>query len=324
MCICLEKTLVSYQYHLKSNHDLVTPYQEVRAGFVALALERNRKATPFVEQARALRIRVNQIERPQDLLQMRDIRPTLLAASGVSDKAAGHLQEQDKVDAIEGLIQNFLEPAGENFVEELVYRFLLTRGDTLGGSMRNVGGILAERKFARYIISALTLSNTSYKWLDKNSKTWLNQPDDDTDIELGLRGLSWNLEGRNRTFVYNVNVPIVRKNIDICLFDCRQNEIEKNIISNPNIYIALGELKGGIDPAGADEHWKTANSALARIRTAFDQHSLKPYTFFVGSAIEKSMAEEIWHQLNSGILTNAANLTQPDQVASLCAWFIQI
>ena len=23
----------------------------------------------------------------------------------------------------------------------------------------------------------------------------------------------------------------------------------------------LGELKGGIDPAGADEHWKTGNAA---------------------------------------------------------------
>ncbi len=26
--------------------------------------------------------------------------------------------------------------------------------------------------------------------------------------------------------------------------------------------LMLGELKGGIDPAGADEHWKTANTVL--------------------------------------------------------------
>jgi hypothetical protein len=320
----LEKTLVPYQEHLKSKADLVTLYEDIRAGFVALALERNRRATPFIEQARALKVRANLAERPLELLAMRDIRPALLAASGISDKAAGHLQEQDKVEAIEGLIQNFLDPAGENFVEELVYRFLLTRGDTLGGSMRNVGGVLAERKFTRSIIAALTLSSTRYKWLDKDSKAWLNQPDDDTNIELRLKGLSWCSNEKNRTFIYNLSVPVVRKNIDICLFNCKPNQIDKNLIKEPNAYIALGELKGGIDPAGADEHWKTANSALDRIRKAFGKHNINPCTFFVGAAIENSMAEEIWYQLNTGILTNAANLTQPDQVASLCVWFLNL
>lgn len=211
MRVCLEKTLVPYKEHLNSKADLVTSYEDIRAGFVALALERNRRATPFVEQARVLKIRASHAERPHNLLTMKDIRPALLAASGISDKAAGHLQEQDKVEAIEGLIQNFLDPAGENFVEELVYRFLLTRGDTLGGSMRNVGGILAERKFARSIIAALTLSNKPYKWQDKDSKVWIDQSSDDTDIELRLRGISWHSNGKNRTFIYNLNVPIVKK-----------------------------------------------------------------------------------------------------------------
>jgi hypothetical protein len=70
----------------------------------------------------------------------------LLTASGVSDKAVTHLQPQDKTEAIQGLIKNFLDSAGASFVEELIFRFLLTRGDTLGGSMRNTGGVLAQRK----------------------------------------------------------------------------------------------------------------------------------------------------------------------------------
>ena len=89
---------------------------------------------------------------------------------------------------------------------------------------------------------------------------------------------------------------------------------------NPSPYIALGELKGGIDPAGADEHWKTARTSLTRIRKAFSDKGLTPYTFFVGAAIENSMAEEIWHQLEDGTLNNAANLTDVNQVASLCGW----
>jgi hypothetical protein len=79
-------------------------------------------------------------------------------------------------------------------------------------------------------------------------------------------------------------------------------------------------LKGGIDPAGADEHWKTAGSALLRIKRAFQAEGLAPATFFVGAAIEKRMANEIWEQLADGTLSNAANLTVADQVSSLANW----
>ena len=44
----------------------------------------------------------------------------------------------------------------------------------------------------------------------------------------------------------------------------------------------------------------------------------------VGAAIENSMAEEIWHQLEDGTLSNAANLTNADQVASLCGWLCSL
>ena len=92
----------------------------------------------------------------------------------------------------------------------------------------------------------------------------------------------------------------------------------------PEKFIAFGELKGGIDPAGADEHWKTAQTALARIRTAFDSYNLSPDLFFIGAVIVDSMAAEIWNQLEDGTLQNAANLTNPDQVASLSNWLVAL
>jgi len=55
------------------------------------------------------------------------------------------------------LIEKFLKPAGIDFIDELIYRFLLTRGDTLGGSMRNLAGSLGERKFNRTLISTLKI-----------------------------------------------------------------------------------------------------------------------------------------------------------------------
>jgi hypothetical protein len=42
-----------------------------------------------------------------------------------------------------------------------------------------------------------------------------------------------------------------------------------------------------------------------------------PYTFFIGAAIEKRMATEIWDQLKQGLLANAANWNDPEQVASV-------
>lgn len=88
----------------------------------------------------------------------------------------------------------------------------------------------------------------------------------------------------------------------------------------PESYVALGELKGGIDPAGADEHWKTARTALERIRNAFVDTGYSPQIFFVGAAVAKKMADEIWNQLNDGILSNAANLNEEKQITSVSSW----
>lgn len=86
----------------------------------------------------------------------------------------------------------------------------------------------------------------------------------------------------------------------------------------------LGELKGGYDPAGADEHWKTANTALERIRTSYKSCGKNMQTSFVGGAIELAMAEEIYKQLQNGVMTNAANLTNDEQLVEYCGWILSI
>jgi hypothetical protein len=325
----LEKNLMAeakpYLQHLRSSEDIRTTYEAIRAGFISLALEKNRRATPFIAEARALKLAASNARTPIDLITIENIQAALLTAAGVSDKATAHLQSQDKIEAIQGLINNFLEPAGENFVEELVFRFLLTRGDSLGGSMRNVGGALAQRKLTRAIIATLRIAGISYQWLHSTNKVWAQMSEDDTDVETSLRGLSWKIDNQERSLIYNLTVPIVKKNVDLCLFSCSPTELRtenlaKIVYSSAEKYIALGELKGGIDPAGADEHWKTARTALDRIRESFSKVGLKPQTFFIGAAIEKSMAEEIWMQLENNIIVNAANLTDDNQIASISRW----
>jgi hypothetical protein len=318
-----------YLQHLTSSKDLETTYEAVRAGFVALALEKNRRATPYVEEARALKIAASTAETPADLLNISDIWSALLTAAGVSDKANTHLLPQDKAEAVKGLIENFLEPAGEKFVEELIFRFLLVRGDALGGSMRNIGGVLAQRQLTRAIVSALKVAGEAYEWLHSGTNEWAQMSENDADVEIFVKGISWQKSGQSRTVLYNLKVPIVGNNVDLCLFNRSPRELTdkrlaKTMLTSPDSYVALGELKGGIDPAGADEHWKTAQTALIRIRESFAEAGHNPHLFFVGAAIEARMAGEIWGQLESGLLANAANLTDDNQVASVSRWLCNI
>jgi hypothetical protein len=315
----------AYLSHLKRYEDLVTPYEATRAGFVSLALERNRRATPTITEARSLKSIASAAKSPAELLKIKQIQPALLTAAGVSDKAAGHMLQQDKDQAIMGLIKDFLEPAGIDFVEELIYRFLLTRGDSLGGSMRNIGGELARQKLTRTIIGTLSLAGNSFYWLNSHNNSWILGQREDASIELHTKGLSWTVKGSGRTLLFDRTIPIVgNRNIDLILLRSSFRGVTNGTLRVPDQFVALGELKGGIDPAGADEHWKTARTALSRIRDSFSKKGHSPFLIYVGAAIEKKMAQEIWNDLETDNLHNAANLTSMNQLTNLCSWLCQV
>jgi type II restriction enzyme len=260
------------------------------------------------------------------LLNIENIRLGLISAAGISEKASFHLGPDGCISAIQEFINKFLQPAGENFREELVFRFLLTKGETLGGKMRNIVGVLAQRKLCLSIISSLNLSGTDYKLLQNNSKEWLLKENIKSIEEIeNVKGINWiNEKKENRTLFFNTNIPIVKNNIDIILLNISYADELKDVISNYENYLALGELKGGIDPAGADEHWKTAKSAIDRIKISFGKYECYPLLFFIGAAIENKMAREIYNNLKSSYMANAANLTKNDQIISLVDWLINI
>ena len=313
----------SFRDHLSKSSDLVTTYNETRAGFIAIALEKNRRATPYVEEARTLQLRIKSAKAPNDLLGLPDVRNGLIAAAGISDKAAGHLGDDGCNDAIREFIENFLIPAGEKFKEELVFRYLLTKGDSLGGSMRNIVGALAQKKLNSSLLAALRLNKKPYKWLHESSGNWISSEESIDETE-NAKGIYWlNHSKQNRVLYYNITVPIVKNNIDIILLDNSYSEPLKEVITRPKNYIALGELKGGIDPAGADEHWKTAKTAIDRIVVAFKKHRQKPDIFYVGAAIESKMAREIWNNLRKKYISNAGNLTKPEHITSLAEWLLE-
>jgi hypothetical protein len=312
--------------HLSTAADLVTPQAEVRAGFIKMALEKNERANPHIGEAKALRARAVHLGEATTLIGDEVSRNAMLAAAGLSAKALQHLTDDDKTAAIAEFVGKYLEPAGNDFADELTYRFLLTRGDALGGQMRNLAGRLGDIRFLSATLSALVLRTNEIRWRHKDTKQWMNLIDVDEASRNGC-GVAWTYNDQPRTLLFNTKVPHVTKNVDSALLRCTPEQaFDKNdpFIKNPVFYIALGELKGGIDPAGADEHWKTANFTLNRINQAFAGAGLNPSRYFVGAAIATAMANEIFGQLNGGLLSNAANLTSDNQLASICEWLVEL
>ncbi len=82
-------------------------------------------------------------------------------------------------------------------------------------------------------------------------------------------------------------------------------------IDQPRELIWAAELKGGADPAGSDEHWKTATKAFDRIlEVAKETDRTPPELSFMATIIVERVAFEIQKQIDKGVLKSAYNLTQ--------------
>lgn len=290
---------------IKTAADLQTKRRAICDGFLAQALQKTKKADPFVEEAKTFYIALKKVKSVEELLASSEHINDLASACGFSDKARSQLTEEELSNAIKKVLTRIDKEAGSDFREEILYRYLLTKGDTLGGSMRNLTGASAGTKLIDKIIERLSNGKKKNQVLKSKSGK--------------VQKVIWN----SRTLLFDVKPRLIGKNIDVILINREDvNTSEKELLADKSKYIACGELKGGIDPAGADEHWKTANSSLGRIKTKFGRSA--PALFFVGAAIEASMAKEIFKQLKSGKLTHAANLNEDEQVNDLVDWLLSL
>lgn len=316
---------------IKHSSHLITTPDARRNGFVEYVSRRNRESEEYLQLAKDFREALQKhTTHCRDIFALpENFTLALMQAAGISVKAEKQVSKEDQKEILNELIEKALAATGEKFRDEIIARYLLTLGDALGGKMRNIVGAIAGEKVNRSILTQLHKHRLSHNVLLSTGEVI----DDEHvgKLELSkIKGISWVIGSTERCVIYNSKVPKVNKNIDIILL---QHEIERGIpesklkaklkaaLAKEDCYKAIGELKGGIDPAGADEHWKTANSALGRVRESF--RGQLPL-FFIGAAIEAAMAEEIFDQCERGDLQNCANLNNQDQLDSLTDWLITL
>lgn len=289
--------------HIHAASDLQTGHQTICDGFLAQAIQKTKNAQTFVQEAQSLDALLQQSASIEQLTGLASVQNQLVAAAGISDKARKYFTAVGLENAVAEVLKMIAAGNPDGWRAEIVYRFLLTRGDTLGGSMRNYVGAMGGAQLAGAITAALSKSGMT--------PTVVTAPKNSAKIV--------SLEWPDRLLVFDKKPKFIDKNIDAILLDkSRMTPAGTVSLEQPGAYVACGELKGGIDPGGADEHWKTAGSAFARIRTVFPIDP--PHLFFVAAAIERAMAVEIYEQLQKGQLEYAANLTVPQQVADLADW----
>lgn len=296
--------------YINSPQDLVTTREATRRGFADQAARKTAQAKPHVERAQAFHRQLAEVDTVEALTTDSALRSPLLAAVGLSDKARARLTSVDLDTILAVALTEIAQEFPDSWREQLVYRFLLNRGDTLGGSMRNLTGAAAGAQLATAIGGALQQRATDF--------VMVTAPRNPQKV---VR-MSWG----SRVLVFDRKPRFVDKSVDAILVEADSLHVGGlSVLEQPGQYVACGELKGGIDPAGADEHWKTARSAFERIRASFQRQGLvPPALFFVAAAIERAMADEIFADLASGQLTYAANLTKPEQLGNLASWLVAL
>ncbi len=278
---------------VKVSDDLVTNKKSTISGFSWQAEEKVSRAQHYVSHAEHFKKQAINIKNIDDIRKDLVLTEFIIAACMLSKKSLSHLNIDTQNKIIENLIDfNKLDDLA--YQNQLEQRYFLTSGDSLGGTMRNVVGQFAQENLTESIIARLeTLGKQPERILNKSHKTV---------------GIKWH----NRCILFDKKPKFINKSIDIIVV--KGNSAKEGYLEEPKDYICCGELKGGIDPAGADEHWKTAKSALARIDEAFKTLNIEgPKLVFLGSAIETAMSKEIFSLLETQWLSGAANINYADQ-----------
>ena len=305
--------------YITSPESLVTSKEQTENAFINVVKEKQKNLDNVCIEVKKVRCALDKIKTVNELKKCKELRQVILMAAGLSEKAINLLSTDSK----DKIFNDFIATLSESeFREEILNRYLIVKGDSFGGSIRNKIGIRGEILLVFSVLKVLKEKSIDFDILEKKSKGWTKNTY--SNIE-NIVAIHWEVENQHRLLLLRRTIPLISKNVDICLCNSSISEYETaNILEDIDKMLMLGEIKSGAAPAGADEHWKTANTALNRIREGYQKHKKCPKTSFLANSITLHMAKEIYSQLNSGVLSNAANLNNQNQLKEYCNWLISL
>lgn len=201
-------------------------------------------------------------------------------------------------------------------------------GDSLGGVARNEVGRMASAQVIRMLALHLHrkwhLASIVYRLKGRI----VTSDEEDNEIpgqehtltvspEMDLETILDRLEDQRVKYrelvLRNGNRLLLDRQLEWQSPDGHEYRIGPDLHSqSPNVdMLWAGELKGGADPAGSDEHWKTATQALSRISEACNKTGRpKPDLSFMATIIVERVAREAQRWIDDGRLTSVYNLTK--------------
>jgi len=203
---------------------------------------------------------------------------------------------------------------------------LANLGDSLGGTSRNEVGRISSTEVVRYIVKYLHPKNRITRIVYK-LKGIIGDDDDrdigkeltvdiseDTDIDVLISNLEEKRVKYQELHFSNGYSLLLDRQIKWYSDDEKEYKIGPDFHStndNSNSMLWMAELKGGADPAGSDEHWKTATQALVRVIEASEKTGReKPFISFIAAILVERVAVEAQQWIDEGELTSVYNLTQ--------------
>lgn len=277
---------------MKSN-ELITKDKVVSKGVIWQARKKQMLTEEIFKNASEAKRRIKKMNSFNEIIQDPLTFDFILSACMLSKKSILHFTRDGLLSYISKNIE-FSKLKEQNYLNELERYYLMTSGESIGGKLRNIIGQKGNEIFLDYILKFLTENNIQYTVIKKNDNYQ-------------------SIETNDVVFLFNKKPKFIGKSVDFILL--KKNTDGKYNIEDPNSYISIGELKSGIDPAGADEHWKTAATAIFRIHKCFESLNIKtPEVFFIGGAISRHMADEIINMINKRKISAAANLNYQNQM----------
>jgi hypothetical protein len=203
-------------------------------------------------------------------------------------------------------------------------------GDSLGGVSRNEVGRLASAQIIRMLALHLhrkwRLASITYRLKgriapdDEDEEEQVDSSEDqlltispEMDLEIILDRLESQRVKYRELTMRNGNRLLLDRQLEWQGTDGKSYRIGPDLHSqSPRVdMLWAGEIKGGADPAGSDEHWKTATQALSRILEACEKtERAKPGLSFMATIIVERVALEAQTWIDQGKLTSVYNLTK--------------